>query len=872
MIYCGATVLALAIALYIVLRYYEDDVVTYAFEKSKDVFTRSVNVGDIDLAFWHTFPNASLHLNEVFIPDVFDTSDTLLYSGDVYLEFNLFDLFRQHYELLEMEVDAATAKIKYNKKGEDNFHFWKPSDDTTGFSVALEEVLLTDLRFYYRDEATRKVVDVYTSKTKAGGDLSQAQCELKVESKSYVRSLWSNGAVLWQQQDVGCEATIQAKFDEKHYLFQKAEIQWGDIAVFVDGVIQTKDDPYFDLTMSSDGLSLGQLTSLLPEEHKQKVKRYAPSGDVGIAATYKGTMSQKSSPQWSAQLTVARGAMESPDGEVELTDIALQSTIRSEKEGWRMDIDHCAAGLAGGRFEGNGSVRSGEQTQVDLRLSAHADAADLKHFFSLDTLEVCSGLIQLELQSKGELRMAPGDSLLDFTALHNTGQATWSNGEMKLKNSNRLFTGMQAAIQLDNANAHVKGLNGVVNGSDFSISGTFKNLIPFLLDDRQRLLIEASLYSRLMDFNQLLETNSGSGEAYRMTLPQRIDFSFQSQIARFVFRQFYADDIRCTAHLQNGRFFIDPLTFKTAGGQLNAQLSLEETDRDRFFVNCLANVQAMDIQELFHEFENFDQSFIQERHLRGKADAMVQFQAPLTSALEVQYRDLYSVIDLKISEGQLLGLESLQEVAAYLRSNKWIAPFVDEDRFAEKLKDVRFSTLENTIEIKDEVIDIPVMDIRSSAMDISISGQHRFNNQINYTIGFNLRDILLRKQKDWQEQDDGLGKQLFIFMRGTTDKPEFGLDKEAARTDRKAEMQQEKQNVKALLKEEFGLFKKDNQVGTFQEKTQPKETTTTIEWEGFDPEKEQPKEKETPVKPKNEPAPPADPKKKKTPKWLQEKE
>jgi uncharacterized protein involved in outer membrane biogenesis len=872
LIYSLATVVAIAATLYVVLRYYEDDVVTYAFEKSKDVFTRPVNVGDIDLAFWHTFPNASLHLSDVFIPDAFDEADTLLQAEDIYLEFNLFDLFRKKYELLEMEVDAATTKIKYNKKGEDNYHFWKPSDDTTGFSVALEEVLLTDVRFYYRDESTQKVVDVYTAKTKAGGDLTQAKCELKVESDSFIRSLWSNGTTLWQQQNIGCEATIQAQFDEKHFLFQRAELEWGDVVVYVDGVIQTKNDSYFDLTINSDGLSLGQLTSLLPEHQKANVKRYSPTGEVDISASYKGTLSKKSSPKLYAQFNLRNGTMDAPNGEVELSDIAIQSTIQSEADGWRIDISNCGAGLAGGRFQGNGSIHAGQQTKVDLNVSAQVDAADLKHFFSLDTLEVCNGLIQLELQSKGELRMAPGDSLLDITALHNTGQANWNNGEMKLKNSNRLFTGIQAAFQLDNADAHVKGLNGVVNGSDFSINGSFKNLIPFLLDDNQRLLIEASLYSRMMDFNQLLETNQGSGEAYRLTMPKRIDFSFQSHVSRFVFRQFYADDIRCVAHLQNGRFFIDPLTLKTAGGMLNAQLSLDETNSDQYFVNCLANVKDMNIQELFREFENFDQTFIQERHLRGKADAMVQFQAPLSSALEVRYRDLYSVIDLKIAEGQLIGLESLQEVAVYLKSNKWIAPFVDEDRFAEKLKDIRFSTLENTIEIKDEVIDIPVMDIHSSAMDISISGQHRFNNQINYTIGFNLRDILLRRQKEWQEQDDGLGKQLFIFMRGTTEHPEFGLDKDAARSDRKAEMENEKQNVKALLKEEFGLFKKDNQVGTFQEKTQPKETTTTIEWEGFDPEQEKPKEQETPVKPKKETSPPADTKKKKTPKWLQEKD
>jgi uncharacterized cupredoxin-like copper-binding protein len=376
-----------------------------------------------------------------------------------------------------------------------------------------------------------------------------------------------------------------------------------------------------------------------------------------------------------------------------------------------------------------------------------------------------------------------------------------------------------------------------------------------------------------MDFNQLLEVENGGQEDYQLNMPQRIDFSLNTRVEKFIFRNFYADQLRCVAHMQEGKFFIDPLQFNTAGGQLMAQLSLNQTDPQHYFVNCLAQVQNMDITELFREFENFDQSFIQERHLKGKATAMVQFQAPLSHALEVEYKKLYSVIDLKIDQGQLIGLESLQEIAAYIRSNKWMAPFVDEDKFAEKLQDIRFSTLENTIEIKDELIVIPAMDIRSSAMDISIRGQHRFTNEIDYTVGFNLRDVLVRKQKDWQEQDDGLGKQIFVYMRGTTENPTFGMDKEAAKEDRKAEMTAEKQNMKALLKEEFGLFKRDNQVGSFKETTSSKETTTTIQWDDFDaPKENEPQQPKSPEKTPTPAPPPTKEKPKKTPKWLQEKE
>jgi hypothetical protein len=217
----------------------------------------------------------------------------------------------------------------------------------------------------------------------------------------------------------------------------------------------------------------------------------------------------------------------------------------------------------------------------------------------------------------------------------------------------------------------------------------------------------------------------------------------------------------------------------------------------------------------------------------------------------------------------------LQEIANYLRSNKWVAPFVDEDRFAERMRAIKFSKLENVIEVKNRVITIPLMAIKSNAMDISAKGRHTFDNQIDYTVGFNLRDLLVKKDQEWIEKDDGLGKSMYISMKGTVEQPVFAVDRELAKQMRKEAMEAEKSNVKALLKEELGLFKNDESVGTFKnETTEKEESVISVEWnDGEEPTKPQPNPKQ-PDKPKDKPAATEKPteKKKKTPKWLEEKE
>jgi hypothetical protein len=95
---------------------------------------------------------------------------------------------------------------------------------------------------------------------------------------------------------------------------------------------------------------------------------------------------------------------------------------------------------------------------------------------------------------------------------------------------------------------------------------------------------------------------------------------------------------------------------------------------------------------------------------------------------------------------------------------------------------------------------------------------HSFDNIVEYHLKLLLSDILAKKakkaRKDVEEfgvvQDDGLGRtSLFISMIGPVSDPVISYDSQGAREKVKNDLVKEKQSMKQLLKEEFGLFKKD---------------------------------------------------------------
>ena len=193
-------------------------------------------------------------------------------------------------------------------------------------------------------------------------------------------------------------------------------------------------------------------------------------------------------------------------------------------------------------------------------------------------------------------------------------------------------------------------------------------------------------------------------------------------------------------------------------------------------------------------------------------------------------------MDIKIKNGKLIGLEILQEIASYLAGNKLLKPLINTQLMAQKLELVSFSELTNTIEIEGQKITIPNMDIESSFMKIGVKGEHWFNDSIAYGFNFLLRDALMKsvKQDEFgplEENEEGY--KMFLSMTGTVNDPIFGLDKREKKLARKKKIETEKQDIKALLKQELGLFKNDSTISTYETQNQ-RNIKFEIEWDEED--------------------------------------
>ena len=154
-----------------------------------------------------------------------------------------------------------------------------------------------------------------------------------------------------------------------------------------------------------------------------------------------------------------------------------------------------------------------------------------------------------------------------------------------------------------------------------------------------------------------------------------------------------------------------------------------------------------------------------------------------------------------IEQGELIKFQPMFALSRYLKGAD--------------LQNIKFSTLKNTIEIKQQKIYIPTMEIKSSALELTASGTHSFDNIVDYKLELLLSQITGRKVKEMNTEfgtiaDDGLGRsKIFLTMKGPMADPKIKFDSEAVEEKIVDDIKKENKNLKGVLNKEFGWFKKD---------------------------------------------------------------
>lgn len=831
--------------------FHEDEVKSYAIQSLNKHLQAEVNVGDVQFSVLKTFPMASLEFKNVSAMESWQKTkvDTLFFAKSIFLKFNVWDIYHQEYKVKELEIRDAEINLKVDEAGTKNYNFWKSKKDgkdKNDLSFQLEKVIADNVDFHYQNKPNHSLAHLDLNKTYFTGDFHKSVFTVNIDSDFLIKELNKNGEAVISDRRMNVMGEIAVDTDKSLYTFKNTSLNLDGIDLLLSGKLRMTEESDLDIAFSGKDVKFRKVLAFLNEGEKAFLANYKIEGKANLRGEIAATLTGESSPHVDLDIEVSDASFEKPANNFALHHIELSGSYsngkeNSKKSSWLM-LEEFSAGLGSGSISGNLKLENFEKPKFALQSQMALQLSDISQYLDLMNLQQLKGGVAINIQSKGTLTNMDQLQVADWKNATSVGDIEFTDVSFKLKDRPQKFNDLSGTLKIVNNSLLAENLQVSISQSDFRLNGKFINLIAFLLDEKQALMVDASFISEHIALDELLlsdKKKKEGGDDYLFSISDRINLDLEAKIKHLNFKKFSFKDCQSHISIKDQVLQANKIHFESLGGSIDGSMKVDARNEQHLLISSHSTSRNIDMKQLFNDFNNFGQEVLTSDNLEGIASADIDFRSRWSPKLELDENSLELNGSFLIEEGRLLNFEPLSKLSNYIS--------------LEELNDIRFSTLENSISINDGRILIPEFEIKSSAMDLSLEGSHSFDNQIDYRIELIVDQLLGMKIKKPEKervtefgyvQDDGLGRsKLFLKMTGNLENPDITYDTKQLREHWKQELKKEKQKVKNILHEEFGLFKdssKENVKKT--EATNEKEQEPfQIEW-GEEQNKEEEKE------------------------------
>ena len=794
-----------------------------------------VNISDIELTVFKNFPNISVSFTNIRATESSKiTGQPLIALQRFTLSLNPINLLRGKY--LFEDIRLSNGKIIAAKNGVvNNYSIFKPDTaKSQGKQVDLsfKKITLQNIQVQYIDVAAGDTIDLLVNNTQLSGHFSEKEFLVNTAGSVVPLSLRLGGQKIALTKPVSFQTSFTVNRPDTSVSFEQTKLQIENFNFIVNGKIISREvGTQCKLQLLGDNLNLQQLLSLIPKKYLSDIEGFESNGTLECKVDINSEWTKTSMPTVKASFKIVDGLLGKKGIDVQLRNIALVGKLSYEKRGGvsisSLEISKISTVVNGEKISGTLSLADFSNPYIKAGLQGNFNLTQWAKLLTLKSVDTLEGIAFVNLNIEG--KVADFKKKTKELPARFEGNIEARNLKLALSGSPYLYSNISGKVYASNNLLQIDTLHGDINGNTLGLSGYARHLLDYLFSSGKQLEVEGSFYSPHIDIPSLTATNTPKNRTEDDTtgiiIPHNISFKLKTKVDRLTFNKFLARKLVGTVAIGSGVLTLNNLDFEAMNGSFALTGNLFDKGNGQFVISAQMDVEKADMNQLFDQCANFGQKQITSDNLQGTLNAHLQLVAPMDKYLSINTEKLFVQAQLAISGGRLYNYEPLLKLSRFINVNE--------------LQDINFELLENTIEIKDQKVIIPQMEIKNSALNLTAEGFHRFDNYMEYKFRVKLNDVLSKKfnrkkAKTENYEEDKEGINIFILMKGTPDDLKIQYDRKSAIKKLQKNIKEEKNTLLDLLRDEFNIKKKDKK-GNAQ---RPKETEeeNIPEWETDIPE------------------------------------
>ena len=799
---------------------YGDEITKIFVKEINKHLEAKIEVGDMRFSMLKKFPAAALELKNitVYTPTNITkkeknrfNNDTVLIAESLFLQFSLTDLFKRNYLIKAIHVKNGHLNIEVSNNNEKNFIIWKTTNDTETSKVKLQlkDVRFTNMEAAYFNRMNHSDFKFFLNRLNLRGELSKDSGRLEISSDLLIRDLLINKTSYLKNMNAVTSFKLQVI--SGNYDIIKGEISVSGLGFRIAGQLFTRPEKKMNLNIIGEKLDINNLVNILPEKISNNIINYQGKGTLNINSTLSGRYGHGIVPHIKSGflLTDSEIKEENTGYYLKIKKVSGSFTNGSDNK-WLttvLDFNHYEANIGESLLNGRCVLTGFPNPVIDFDASGEIDFSNFIRFFNINKIEKCSGIIYTDINLSGKLTENRKRGWGFLQNLDPQGYIEFDDVSLKNAGSYIEFNNVYGRLDFKDK-VLLDGIRMNIGGDEIQIDGKIGNLLSQISGKDKPLVLEATVraehFNPSVFLDSLMQKDKKNHDSKPFIFPENFYMDLKLHIGLLNYKKFTANTFSGNLLYKPGMLNFNSVTFKSMKGNFSGSSVVFQNINGQFLTRTQTNLENINIKELFYTFNNFGQKFITDKHVNGMLTGEISFSSQWTNSLQIIKKNILAESSVKITDGELIEFEPMLGLARYINVSE--------------LKHIHFSELVNRIIIRDEIITIPQMDIHSSAFNISLSGTHHFDNTFSYKTKILLSEVLAgktnRKKSGTEEfgeiEDDGFGKiSLYLFINGNTDDYIVSYDTKTAMQEVKKNLNNEKKELKKILNQELGLFRKD---------------------------------------------------------------
>jgi len=809
---------------------FKDQIIEVVLNEVNGKLKRPIETKEVDLTFWSSFPYLEIDMKEVYIQSALEKSqhnDTLLFTNHLYLKFSPFDLIDGNYEVKSIHISPGKANLHVNHRGEANYDILKPSDDRDDdFLLKLNAISFEHFDLNYQNDLTDEHIETALETVNFRGNFSDREFNLSTKGDINLKKLRNGEVTLLTNKNIQYEVKLNVNNENEAITLDPSLIRVENLPFQVSAKL---DRDSLNFKVESQQILLTDMIHEFLSDREREVKKMQGEGTINFVLSGNGGTKKGDKTNIKCNFGIQNGRLVEPYKKTVLSGISLDGFYSNigERGDELLAIREFQCTSASGPFSGDLKITRFNNPKIEGKAKGKIDLGVVYAIFQPKGIEVMDGLLDVncafDLQNEAERDEMKISSLQAGVSL--------KNGILKLNGEKNTFKKIHAGIYLNGDKLRFQNTQFTYGSSDIELTGEVINVVDYL-SGKQQLKPSLNLYCNNLNIDEYLSSAEDTDPNVHL-LPEDISGTISLNSQKVIYQNHTFGQLSAMLRIDNKQLSINQFHAQNAEAIWRGKIDIHEKTPSQLQLTGSIATTQVDLKNLFGEWNNLYQDNLTTEHIvQGKAAIFADFDIPYDALKEeVDFDKLKAKLHLSLTNNRFRNIPLFKEMTNSMKNNasKLLLGKRNIDYLDSKLADFTIPKLENTISISNGNIIIPKMTITTSAMEVELAGVHGFNDIVDYRIALNARDLrdIEYKSEFGEIEYDETGARLFVHISGHLDNLNFSWDKGAHKEQLKEKFKEEKEEIKAMLKSEFGLFKKDSTVKKY-EPTQPEKEQIRI--------------------------------------------